>query len=307
MAGVRPRALGRILGTTLLALGAACGDAPPVDEAPADLPRANLQVVDAEGRSVALEGPARRIVSLVPSVTATVLALDAGERLVGRTDFDTAAVLADLPTVGGGLGPDLEVLAALDPDLVIRFGGESDRATPERLDALGIPHVAVRPERIEDVLREVPRIGTLLGLGAEAETLVGRIRAGLDSVRTAVAGRPPVAAAYLMGGSPPWTAGPDTYVGELMELAGGRNVFDDLESPWGGVSPEQVATRDIDVILLAAGAVVDERLLEGRSVRRLSVSLDLPGPDLVRSAWAVAEALRPDSTRPDSLRPGEGR
>ncbi len=298
MARARPRALGPVLGTALLALGSACGDAPGADHVPASLEPAGVQVVDAEGRSVALEGPARRVVSLVPSVTATILALDAGDRLVGRTDFDTAAVLAHLPTVGGGLGPDLEVLATLDPDLVIRFAGDSDRATPDRLDALGIAHVAVRPEGVEEVIGEVDRVGTLLGLQAGARALAEGMRAGLDSIRAAVAGRPPVATAYLMGGSPPWTAGADTYVGQLMELAGGRNVFDDLDRPWGAVSPEQIATREMDVILLAAGARIDPRLLEGRTVRRLPAALELPGPDLVRSAWAVARALRPELAPP---------
>lgn len=286
----------------VLAAVAGCGDAPAPDDASAAAAAigAAPTVTDAEGRTLALAAPARRVVSLVPSVTATILALDAGDRLVGRTDFDTAAVLADRPTVGGGLGPDLETLAALDPDLVVRFAGASDRATPDRLDDLGIAHVAVRPDRIDDVFTVVEQVGVLLGLESAARRLAEELEAGLDGVRASVAGRPPVRAAYLMGGSPPWTAGAGTYIDELIAVAGGRNVLDDVEGLYGAVSPEVVATRPVDVVLLADGARVDPRLLEGRRVRHLPPSVQLPGPDLVAAAQAVARALHPDLA-------GEGR
>lgn len=281
----------------VVACTAACGERPAPDEGPlVDAPPTTAPTVatDAEGRTVSLDVPARRVVSLVPSVTATILALDAGDRLVGRTDFDTAAVLADRPSVGGGLGPNLEALVALDPDLVIRFGGDSDRATPDRLDDLGIAHVAVRPDRMDDVFTVIDQVGVLLGLQEAAGRLSAEVRDGLEGLRDQVEGLPTVRAAYLMGGSPPWTAGAGTYIDELIGVAGGRNVFADLQGLYGATSPEQVATRTIDVVLLADGARIDQRLLEGRAVRRLPPSVQLPGPDLVEAARAVAVALHPE-------------
>lgn len=269
-----------------LAVGACVGEAAP----PAAGER---QVVDAEGRRVALAAPARRIVSLVPSVTATLVELGATERLVGRTAYDTAQALAHLPSVGGGLGPDLEALAALAPDLVIRFGGDSDRRTPARLDDLAIPHLAVRPDGVADVWTVLDQLGTLLGLESRADDLAASLRGELDAVRAAVAGLPEVRAVYLMGGSPPWTAGAGTYLHELVELAGGTNVFADMEGLYGAVSPEVVATRPVDVVLLADGAQVDPRLLEGRRVERLSAAVQIPGPDLAAAAREVARALHP--------------
>lgn len=282
----------------LLALAAAsgCDDASPrtagTSTTDADRTASRLEVIDAENRTVALAGPARRIVSLVPSITSTVVALGAENRLVGRTDFDSEPAVAELPTVGGGLGPDLEMVASLEPDLVIRFAGESDRATPDRLDDLGIRHLAVQPDQVADVFTAIEQVGRLLALDEAAQRLNATLRSDLDAIRAEVAGRAPIRAAYLMGGSPPWTAGAGTYIDELITLAGGVNVLAEVGGLYGAVSPEIVATRDIEVLLLAEGAEVDARLLEGRRVERLPSSVQQPGPGLAASARAVADALR---------------
>jgi iron complex transport system substrate-binding protein len=247
--------------------------------------------VDAEGREVRLDAPATRVVSLVPSVTEVILAIGAEDRLVGRTDYDVGSALAALPSVGGGLGPNLEALAALEPDLVIRFGGDSDRVTPERLDDLGVAHLAVRPDRIDDLWTILDQVGAVLALGQRTDSLRRLLADGLDRIALEVAGRPPVRVAYLMGGSPPWTAGEGTYIDELITLAGGTNVLADVGGLYGAVSPEVVATRPVDVILLADGADIDRRLLDGRTVRTLSEVVQLPGPRIVEAAREVVRAV----------------
>lgn len=283
----RPR-WGGWLAVVSVLLVAGCGDGPE----PSPPPPGAWTVHDAEGRIVTLPAPAGRVISLVPSVTATIVALGAEERLVGRTDFDRGAAVAHLPSVGAGLGPDLEAVVALDPDLVIRFGGESDRTTPERLDHLGIPHLAVRPDGIDDVFTTIEQVGRLLGVADAARALGDSLRMELDATRAEAASRPPVRTAYLMGGSPPWAAGEGSYIDDLITLAGGINVLADVSGLYGAVSPEVVATRRIEVLLVAEGAEIDPRLLEGRRVARLPSSIQQPGPDLGASARAVAAALR---------------
>mgnify|MGYP001825796990 FL=1 len=279
----------RLIALFLLAFVWGCEAGSPPPEGPDA-----IELMDVEGRRIGLEAPAIRVVSLVPSVTETVIALGATDRLAARTDYDSQPELADLPSVGGGLGPDLEALAAARPDLVVRFGGDSDPATVRWLDDLGIPHVAVRPDRLDDVWTIVEQLGVLLALPDRSGPLAARLRAGLDTVRAAVAGRPPVRTGYLMGGSPPWSAGSGTYIDELIDLAGGINVFDDIDGRFGAVSPEVVATRAIDVVLLSEGADIDARLLEGRRVQVLSGLVELPGPRIVEAAREVAAALHPD-------------
>ncbi|MGW8265204.1 MAG: ABC transporter substrate-binding protein, partial [Longimicrobiales bacterium] len=95
-------------------------DEPAVESGSQNLP---IEITDVSGKTLALGEPPRRIVSLVPSASEILLSLGAFDRIVGRTDFDTAAVFRSLPSVGGGLHPNMEAILALEPDLVIRFAG----------------------------------------------------------------------------------------------------------------------------------------------------------------------------------------
>lgn len=283
----------------LLAALAACGSDSPGDaraeSAPSASDGAPVAVTDAAGRRVTLPAPARRVVSLVPSVTLTLDALGARAVLVGRTDFDTVAWAAGVPSVGGGLSPSLEALVSLAPDLVVRFAGAQDRATPERLDALGIAHAAVRPDDIEEIFESIRVVGTLVGRAGAADSLVARLRSRLDSVRTAWAGAPRPRVAYVLGGTPPWVAGPGTYIDELIELAGGENAFADLETLYASVSLEEFVARDIDVILVHRDGDFRARFAGGTPIREVSDILELPGPAVAEAAAEVADAIhRPE-------------
>ena len=253
-------------------------------------------LTDAAGRSWVFEAPPGRIVSLVPSATRTLEALGVRSRLVGRTAFDTAASLIDLPSVGGGLNPSLEILLALRPDLVIRHAGESDRATPLRLDEVGVRHFAVRPERIQDVRDLIRDLGRVTGREIQADSLLEDLDASFEEIRTRIAGRPPVRVAYLLGGNPPWVAGPGTFIHELLVAAGGENPFGDLKAPYGPVSPEEFLVRDIQLVLAPEGSEV---FLPSPSppLVRVSPNMELPGPDLPRFLRELALLLHPQVFR----------
>lgn len=288
---------GRRAALVLVALSAACrGGERAAHEAEATRPGAgvSVEVRDAEGRTVVLDGRPDRILSLVPAATATLVALGARDRLVGRTDFDTASVLAELPSVGGGLRPSLEAVVSRRPDVVIRFAGESDRTTPARLDEAGVPHLAVRPESVDDVRGMIVTLGRLVGKEGAADSILALHRRALDSIRARTAGLPPVRAAFALAGTPPYVAGPTTFVGELIEIAGGENVFADLDRPWAGVSPEVLVDRAPDVLLVLEGADIDPRIARASNVREVPALVQIPGPHLDRAALAIARALRPD-------------
>jgi iron complex transport system substrate-binding protein len=213
---------------------------------------------------------------------------------VGRTDFDTAQALADLPSVGGGLNPNLEAIVALEPDLVIRFAGDSDPATPRRLNQLGISHLAVRPDGLQDIRDIILDLGRVTGRGSKADSLLDQMAAELEALQDRVAGLPRVRVAYLLGGNPPWVAGPGTYIHELLELAGGTNVFTDMDALYGPVNAEVFLVREIDLILAPEGT---EIVLPDSSipVRRVSPDLEIPGPALARQAWTLARAIHPEA------------
>jgi iron complex transport system substrate-binding protein len=253
--------------------------------------------VDAAGVRHVFEEPAARVVSLVPSATITMRVLGAESSLVGRTDYDTAAWATDVPSVGGGLDPNLESIVALDPDVVIRFEGEQDPRTPARLDQLGIPHVAVRPSSLDQIYETMEIVGALTGRHDRADSLARSIREGLTELRVRVADLPRQRVAYVLGGTPPWVSGPGTYIDEILSLAGGVNAFADLEALYTAVSPEEMRAREIDVVLVSHAGTFDVSLTPGARVAVVGTGLENPGPGVVEAAWRVAEAIHGRSLR----------
>lgn len=286
----RPRAA---LSALLLAWAAsACGAPEAREEEPPPGRSPGISLEDADGRRVSLPGPATRVLSLVPSATLTLGALGAQGLVVARTDHDTASWAQDLPSVGGGLQPNLEAVVAARPDLVIRFAGPQDTRTPAALDQLGIPHLAIRPDRIADVLETIRLLGRATGRDAAADSLARRLRAGLDSVRVSAEGRPPMRVAYVLGGDPPWVAGPGTYIQELLELAGGENAFGDLGSLYASVSVEEFLARRIDLVVTPDAGRLDARVAALSRVVEVGDALELPGPGVVEAARSLAAILR---------------
>jgi iron complex transport system substrate-binding protein len=281
--------LGRLLIVAGLVAAAGCAEGNASGDSPTG--EASISVVDATGTVVELSGVPDRIVSLVPSATRTLMELGAVGRLAGRTRYDTLASLAEVPSVGGGLHPSMERLLSLQPDVVIRFAGDADADTPRRLDELGIPHLAVRPETVADVREMIGTLGSLVDREAAAQGLVQHIDSTLQAIRREARDREPVPTAFVAGGDPPWVAGSGTYVGELIRIAGGRNVFDHLPRPWGSVSPEALVESAPLVLLVARGVSLDPRIIRETRVRELPRSIQLPGPGLPEAARAVARAL----------------
>lgn len=267
----------------------ACG---PTDGDPEhDATATTLSFIDAAGATVTLASPARRVISLVPSATETLHAMGRRDVLVGRTDYDGQPWFADLPSVGGGLEPNLEAIVALAPDLVVHFAGQQDARTPARLGDLGIPVMDVRPDRVNDIYGTAELLGTAIGDRAAADSLVQALRAGLAEAQEAVRRLPRQRVAYVLGGNPPWVAGPGTFIGEVVTLMGGDNVFADLEPLYAAVSPEELRSRPIDVVLVSGSSPFDVTLVPGARIERVGAEHEIPGPAVVAAAWVIGERI----------------
>ena len=249
----------RIAAALLLASGVpACergapapsGAAPATASAPEQRP---ITVTDDAKRVVTLKGPAMRVISMIPAQTEIVKILGGVDRLVARTQWDTDPDLAHLPSTGNALTPSVEWLTAQHPDLVIAWPDNDARNVIEQLRPLGIPVYSSRVESIDEIRSMIRRIGTLLGADARADSLVRSIDAQLDSVRAAVSTRKRPTVLYALSVDPPMVAGAGTFVGQVLETAGGTNIFADLNQLWPQVSLEEIIRREPDVIFLPVG------------------------------------------------------
>lgn len=294
----------------LAACGGDRGEGARASATPAD---SSVTLVDDAGRTITLPRPARRIVALVPSITGTVVAIGAADRLAGRTDFDHGPAVDSLPSIGGGLDPSVETLVSLRPDLVLGWETSGRPELRDRLTALGIPVFAIKTEDTTDVFRAIRNVGRLTGRTRAADSLAASLRRELEEVRASVAGAARPSVFYMAWNDPPLTAGPKTFVSQVIEIAGGRNVFADATALWPTVSIEEIVRRQPDFVVVPVGeegnGKVDElkrstgwrelrALQQGRGVRVPSDVVNQPGPSLAEAARAMRDAIHPELRRP---------
>lgn len=207
---------------------------------------------DDYGHVVRLASPPRRIVSLNPATTELLFALGAGDRVVGRTQYDLWPDSARLvPSVGAGMQPNLEAVLGRKPDLVVMYASGSDRGAADRLTAAGVPTAAFRMDHIVDFVRVTTQLGLLVGDTVRAHNVVDSVTRTLDRVRHATQGleRPSV---FLHAWEKPlMTLGGGSFVSELVTIAGGRNIYDSLAAPSPVVTLEDVLRRNPDIILVS--------------------------------------------------------
>jgi cobalamin transport system substrate-binding protein len=269
----------------------------------------SISIADDAGRTVTLARPARRIVALIPAVTETVIALGAGDRLVGRTDYDRGEMVERLPSVGGGLDPSIEKLVSLHPDLVLGWETTGRTDLRDRLTALGIPVFSTKIEDTTDVFRTLRSLGRLTGRGRAADSVAASIRRELDAVRASVASAPRPSVLFIVWNDPPMTAGPRTFVSQVIGVAGGRNAFADQAALWPNVSLEEIVRRQPDFVLVPVGEQGTVRLealktqvgwrelralQQGRGVPVPAQIVNQPGPHLAEAARAIRDAIHPE-------------
>lgn len=246
----------------------------------------------------------RRIVSLSPATTELLFALGAGDRLVGRTRWDLYPDSARLvPDLGDGIRPNLELLLAARPDLVVLYASADNRGAARALAASGIPAVALRMDRIADFERVTTVLGRLVGAESRAHTVMDSVRGTLARVRQATSALPRPTVFLFAWGAPLITIGSGSFLSELVAIAGGRNVFDDLAAPSPQISFEELLRRNPDVVL--AGPVTASELARaprwqslaavraGRILAMDTLLVARPGVRLGEAAVSLARLLHP--------------
>ena len=246
-------------------------------------------------------GAARRVISLIPSLTEDLFAVGAGDRVVGRSEYsDYPPQARRLPVVASFASIDAERIVALHPDLVVAIPSQQGLAGD--LVRTGIPVAFFRDDSLDDVYADLHGIGALVGRTRQADALVARLRTRtreLTAMRPRRARRPSVF--VVLGTAPIFTVGRGSYIDSLLELAGARNAAADVRAPYARYSAEALVARQPDALIVdpdvhlndVAGAAPWSAL---RAVRRHHVYvlpdaaiLERPGPRYNEGlAWLIA-------------------
>ena len=260
--------------------------------------------------------PPRRIVSVVPAVTEMLFAMNAGSRVAGVSRFDhDPPEVERLPKVGGLLDPDVERILSLRPDLVIVYGTQAELR--QQLDRASVPCFAYTHAGLPDITRTIREVGERIGARADAERLATRIEHELDAIRAHVASRPRPRTLLVFGRESLALRGIDAsggvgFLHDLLELAGGADVFGDVARESVRASTETIIARAPEVIVelhYGAGLRPDQiprerqvwsalasvpAVRNGRVHLLIGDEFVIAGPRIVEAARRLAQALHPE-------------
>ncbi|MCS7115781.1 MAG: ABC transporter substrate-binding protein [Nitrososphaerota archaeon] len=222
-----------------------------------------ISVIDDAGRNVTIINyPPKRIVSLAPSCTEILFALDLGDKVVGvdtysdyPPDVKARVEAGQLTTVGSFAEISVELVIGLRPDLILATGGVQ-RAVVESLAERGQTVIVLYPKKFENVLENILLVGKATGQMSKAESLVADMRKKAQAIadKTKNASRPRVYVECFFDGGY-WSFGAESYISELISMAGGINVFAGFPGNYMAVSTEVVAKANPEIIIISKGAM----------------------------------------------------
>lgn len=194
----------------------------------------------------------QRIVSLAPSITENLFALGVGERIVGVTSWcDYPEEARSRTIIGDAMNLNVELLLSLEPDLVV---GDSTlvHSHLERLEELGISTFVVGPRTVSEVQESLIDLGEAVGAKEKGEELASSMELRLAELTGNVRRSEKIRVFMEVWNEPLMTAGPGSFMDELIVLAGGENIAGDAPTPWPVFSEELVIERDPEVVILTS-------------------------------------------------------
>ncbi|MCD7708958.1 MAG: ABC transporter substrate-binding protein [Clostridiales bacterium] len=215
-----------------------------------------LTVTDSYGEEVTIESEPERVVSVAPNLTETMYFLGVMDKLVGRSDYcDYPEDVLGIDSVGSLYTPDIEAIIALEPDVVI-VSTHFDDENSQKLEEVGIPVITLYDEEdVTGVYGMIETLGEVVNANDAAAQLVEQMQDTIDEVQLAVAGQDEPTVYYVVdfGEYGDYTAGGDTFVGGILELAGADNIAKDV-SGWN-IDTETIIEADPDIIIMSEDRV----------------------------------------------------
>jgi iron complex transport system substrate-binding protein len=307
-----------IIAVILLTVATACGPtpepqptstpAPPptLTPEPAAFP---LTITDDLGNEVTIEAEPQRIVSMAPNHTQILYTLGLGDKVVGVTEYCSYPPEAqEKPKVGGFSNIDLEQVVGLDPDLVLGTSIHAQSVGPALVER-GLKVVLINPEAVDSVLEKIVLVGRVTGREEAATALADELRERIEMTMDKVqkAGNKP--RVYWELSNDLYTAGPGSFIDDLITRAGGVNIAADAQEQWPQLNLEALILADPEVIVLAdhpygetaegvkarpgwadISAVKNDRIVEVLDDDLVSQ----PGPRVAEALEFVAKALHPE-------------
>ena len=249
----KKRIVSLLLALAMIFALAGCTSSEPAQPAEPSEPEASgsaITVTDMTGREITLDEPATRVVALSAADCEFLYAVGAGDTLVGRGEYcDYPAEVLDVPSVQSGYDTNIEQIIALEPQVLLMSTMAQTEEQVAALEDAGIKVVVSDAQDIEGVYTALEMIGTLMGKEKEAEEVITTMQLQFHELSESASGQGKTVyfeVSPLEYGL--WTAGKGTFMNEIAEMLGMKNVFDDVDG-WAEISEEQVLERNPDYIV----------------------------------------------------------
>ena len=279
------------------------------------IPRAAAATfIDQLERRVTMPDDPQRIISLAPSITEIIYALAQEHRLKGVTRYSDFPIQATkLPKIGSYVRPDLERIVALNPDLCLATKDGNPKEIIDRLESLNIPVYVVNPRNLKTVLETIKDVGRILNAVGSAEHLLTNLQDRIHRVKSLISPDTHRPGVFLqIGISPIVSVGTDTFLHELIVLAGGKNLANGNTS-YPRFSREQVLALAPEILIvtsMARQAIFEQvkaewlrwptmpAVRDGRVFLVDSNLLDRPTPRLVDGLELLVKLIHPELQKP---------
>lgn len=264
--------------------------------------------IDMLDREVVIAKIPERIVSLAPSNTEIIFALDAQDLLVGvTTNCDYPPEATQLKKVGDFRTPKIELIFECEPDLVLAGNRINQEAIPI-IENAGITVIVTEAYDFSGVYKSILDIGRITGTIKKAEALVMEMKKNVNDITEKVKIEPRPTCYYIVsfGEWGNWTAGPGSFIHEMIEMAGGNNITSDLNQPWATYSMEKLLQSDPEILLAGkhsgdlsplttAPFYKDLTAVKTGTIHIIDDNLvTRPGPRLVQGLEIIARAIHPE-------------
>lgn len=270
-------------------------------------PAASKPEADDFGDPIVVKATPQRVVSLNPATTDLIFALGAGNRLVGRTHWDVYPPEAiKVPDLGSGIRPNVEAVLGAKPDLVILYASNDNRAAASAFRTAGVNTLSLKIDHIADFYRASRTIARLLGDSARGIVVADSVEKTLRRVRSETSSLPKPTVFWHIWDAPLITIGRGSYMNELVEIAGGTNVYGDMAETSPTVSIEDVIKRNPRFIITGPEGKTkisaDPRLAqlsavrEGRVLVADTAIVGRPSVRLGEAAVLLAKLFHPDAS-----------
>jgi iron complex transport system substrate-binding protein len=255
-----------------------------------------------------MEQPAERIVSLAPANTEIAFAVGAGDKMVAGTSYDDyPAEAVDLPKIGDFANPSVEKIASFEPDLVLAAGGiQEDLRT--RLEDLGMTVYVVDPKSYAEVVTDVKNVGLLAGTSEQSQQVADAMEQAAAEVAQKVGSLEPASTFLEIYAKPLMTAGSETFIDNMISMAGGTNIGAQAGSGFPEFSTEVLVSEDPQVYVADSGSMsepgdISERagfadltaVRDGRVYVIEDSLIARPGPRLADGLRQLAEMIHPEA------------